>query len=103
MDKITFDRKTSEAYAAVVAKLPSTDSPADLPTAYSIASLLKKELGFCNCDLDNWTPESVTGHSWVCWVHKSALVLARPYNERRAQLKREREQRAEGLLARLHM
>lgn len=25
----------------------------------------------CNCDLDNWTPEPNTGHSWVCRIHKA--------------------------------
>jgi len=27
----------------------------------------------CNCDLDNWEPESSTGHSWVCRIHKKAV------------------------------
>ena len=27
----------------------------------------------CNCDLDNWQPESSTGHSWVCRIHKAAM------------------------------
>ena len=26
----------------------------------------------CNCDLDNWEPETDTGHSWVCRIHKRA-------------------------------
>jgi hypothetical protein len=26
----------------------------------------------CNCDLDNWEPESSTGHSFVCQIHKAA-------------------------------
>ena len=26
----------------------------------------------CNCDLDNWQPEKITGHSWVCRIHKTA-------------------------------
>ena len=26
----------------------------------------------CNCDLDNWSPEPDTGHSWVCRIHKKA-------------------------------
>jgi len=26
----------------------------------------------CNCDLDNWQPETDTGHSWVCRIHKVA-------------------------------
>lgn len=27
----------------------------------------------CNCDLDNWTPEETTGHSWVCRIHQAAM------------------------------
>lgn len=27
----------------------------------------------CNCDLDNWEPEKLTGHSWVCRIHKLAI------------------------------
>ena len=27
----------------------------------------------CNCDLDNWEPESTTGHSHVCRIHAKAL------------------------------
>ena len=29
----------------------------------------------CNCDLDNWSPEPDTGHSWVCRIHKKAKEL----------------------------
>lgn len=28
----------------------------------------------CNCDLDNWEPEPNTGHSWVCRIHKAAIL-----------------------------
>jgi hypothetical protein len=28
----------------------------------------------CNCDLDNWEPETSTGHSWVCRIHKAAMA-----------------------------
>ena len=31
----------------------------------------------CFCDLDNWQPEAVTGHSSVCPIHKRAVELAR--------------------------
>jgi len=31
----------------------------------------------CNCDLDNWEPESDTGHSWVCRIHKEAIEQGR--------------------------
>ena len=36
------------------------------------ASELQKTMA-CNCDLDNWEPESRTGHSCVCRIHKAAL------------------------------
>lgn len=29
----------------------------------------------CNCDLDNWQPESSTGHSCVCRIHKKATGI----------------------------
>lgn len=31
----------------------------------------------CRCDLDNWQPEWITGHSWVCPIHKQAMEIAR--------------------------
>jgi len=31
----------------------------------------------CNCDLDIWQPESDTGHSWVCRIHKQAKARFR--------------------------
>lgn len=31
----------------------------------------------CNCDLDNWQPETSTGHSWVCRIHKRAIAIKR--------------------------
>ena len=27
----------------------------------------------CCCDLDNWQPESTTGHTWVCRIHQAAI------------------------------
>jgi hypothetical protein len=27
----------------------------------------------CFCDLDRWEPERITGHSWVCPIHKKAM------------------------------
>jgi len=27
----------------------------------------------CTCDLDRWQPEKLTGHSWVCDIHKAAM------------------------------
>ena len=36
-----------------------------------VVAELKKTMR-CNCDLDNWQPETDTGHSWVCRIHKAA-------------------------------
>ena len=30
----------------------------------------------CRCDLDNWEPDTRTGHTWVCPIHTTALVKA---------------------------
>jgi len=40
-------------------------------TLEEIVKEAEKEMG-CNCDLDNWQPETDTGHSWVCRIHKAA-------------------------------
>lgn len=32
----------------------------------------------CNCDLDRWEPERMTGHSFVCRIHKAAIAKAKP-------------------------
>lgn len=45
----------------------------DLSKAKEYAIQLRKEGVRCNCDLDNWEPESLTGHSWVCRIHKAAI------------------------------
>jgi len=34
----------------------------------------KKRTLRCNCDLDNWQPETTTGHSWVCRIHKASIA-----------------------------
>lgn len=39
----------------------------------SIVNEIKKTVKCC-CDLDNWQPEKDTGHSWVCNIHKKALI-----------------------------
>jgi hypothetical protein len=44
----------------------------------TVAKLEKAML--CNCDLDNWQPEESTGHSWVCRIHKAAVLTARATN-----------------------
>ena len=41
-------------------------------TAREIAKELSQTMR-CNCDLDNWQPEMITGHSHVCRIHKAAL------------------------------
>jgi len=46
-----------------------------------IAKELKSSGMACNCDLDNWEPEKITGHSHVCRIHKRAIVMKyRPYD-----------------------
>jgi len=30
----------------------------------------------CNCNLDKWEPERLTGHSFVCRIHRAALAEA---------------------------
>lgn len=37
------------------------------------AKALRDEGMRCNCDLDNWQPEPLTGHSWVCRIHKRIM------------------------------
>lgn len=39
-------------------------------------SELAKVMGCC-CDLDNWEPEVLTGHSHVCRIHKAAIEAVR--------------------------
>ena len=39
-----------------------------------VVKMLEKRMQ-CNCDLDNWQPELLTGHSFVCRIHKSAKLL----------------------------
>lgn len=38
-----------------------------------VVQRLRSEHMQCNCDLDRWTPEQNTGHSWVCRIHKAAI------------------------------
>ena len=45
----------------------------------TIAQKLKDGGMQCNCDLDNWTPELDTGHSWVCRIHKTAKDIFKTY------------------------
>lgn len=54
---------------------------ADKRPLCEIAAELKANGMRCNCDLDNWEPERTTGHSWVCRIHKRAMVMKyRPYD-----------------------
>ena len=48
-----------------------------LPTKWQMAEYLESTRMGCNCNLDDWEPEKSTGHSWVCRIHKGA-VLASP-------------------------
>lgn len=45
-------------------------------TPRQIAARLRSEGMSCNCDLDRWQPEPITGHSWVCRIHKAAIAKA---------------------------
>jgi hypothetical protein len=49
----------------------------EIKTAKQHAADLKAEGMGCNCDLDNWEPEPLTGHSWVCRIHKAAIERRR--------------------------
>ena len=48
-------------------------------TLREIAKELKESGLRCNCDLDNWQPDTRTGHSWVCRIHKKAKAIHRGY------------------------
>lgn len=39
----------------------------------SVANELSKTMA-CNCDLDDWQPEILTGHSMVCRIHRAATA-----------------------------
>ena len=43
-------------------------------TVRAKAAELKKTMR-CNCDLDNWVPEDISGHSHVCRIHKEAVKV----------------------------
>ncbi len=45
-----------------------------MKTEREISLELEKAMG-CNCDLDNWQPENSTKHSWVCRIHKEAMII----------------------------
>lgn len=47
----------------------------DKPDLREIAQELYDGGMYCNCDLDNWEPERVTGHSHVCKIHKRAMTM----------------------------
>lgn len=42
-----------------------------MATLKEIVKECEKEMR-CNCDLDNWEPETDTNHSWICRIHKAA-------------------------------
>jgi len=49
------------------------DAEADKMMAAAIAEQLCAAGLQCNCDLDNWEPEELTGHSHVCRIHKAII------------------------------
>ena len=46
-------------------------------TDKQIVKYLKDQGMRCNCDLDNWVPESSTGHTFVCRIHKRVQAYHR--------------------------
>lgn len=40
----------------------------------------------CNCDLDNWEPDTRTGHSWVCRIHNAAIAEWNKLNKSTARV-----------------
>ena len=100
MNQTEFDKRVNKAGQDVLPTLP--DPEVDIVDAITIANALKNKLGFCNCDLDNWVPSRVTGHSSVCAIHRLALRMSIPYDRKRAALAVERNARAEILLGGLH-
>lgn len=50
-------------------------------TLAETAARLRRDGMRCNCDLDNWQPESDTGHSWVCRIHVAAKAAHHPRRE----------------------
>ena len=74
--------RTAAALAALMAQQAGADRKQAAETKAknrrSVLRTLAKELvadGMrCNCDLDTWEPDLLTGHSHVCRVHKAALA-----------------------------
>lgn len=64
-----------------------------VPNPKQIADFFYANGMACNCDLDNWEPTKVTGHSHVCRIHKSAVD---PANASRPGLLQEVEKHAAG-------
>lgn len=58
-----------------------TETQPKTKTAREIAVGLEAGGMGCNCDLDNWQPEEITGHSHVCRIHKAAIEQHR-YSKR---------------------
>ncbi len=52
----------------------------DRETMKPIVDEVKKQHR-CNCDLNNWQPEELTGHSWVCRIHQIAVERWRKQSE----------------------
>lgn len=100
MNQSEFNKMVEAAKESVSARLPRPGGE-DI-TAAMIAKKLKRDMGFCNCDLDNWQPLRSTGHSSVCALHSLALKMAHPYDKHRAKLAQQQAARAEVLLAGLH-
>lgn len=45
-----------------------------------VAELRGNGMG-CNCDLDNWQPNTDSGHSWVCRLDEEARRIHKQENK----------------------
>jgi hypothetical protein len=70
----TLGREDCPVHGTAALRKPATSCDAtSTPTPRSIAKRLRAGGMVCNCDLDNWQPEPITGHSHVCRIHKAAM------------------------------
>ena len=51
----------------------------DKKTLVEIVSEVAKGV-HCNCDLDNWQPQTDTGHTWVCRIDVISRTLYKNQN-----------------------
>ena len=66
------NHKRAEAEDAKKSAQAAEDARAE--RLLSIVRRIEGERMQCTCDLDNWQPERSTGHSWVCQIHRAAMM-----------------------------